>query len=122
MPRLIAKYGGRGGSCSDGLDTMTSLRSTTSHGASPRRDNQSRKPAYSIADRRVSQTILLLSGARASSDTRSESVQISIQLGAPNSSATHFARTCGSDELMGPKLRSSYVVITGSDRPAFRRA
>src|SRR5882757_1899027 len=115
MPRLIAKYGGRGGSCSDGLDTMTSLRSTTSHGASPRRDNQSRKPAYSIADRRVSQTILRLLGARAS-------VQISIQLGAPNSSATHFARTCGSDELMGPKLRSSYVVITGSDRPAFRRA
>jgi hypothetical protein len=55
-----------------GVEILTSLRSTRSHGVSPRCHNQSRKPAYSIADRRVSHATLRWPGKRAASQSRSD--------------------------------------------------
>src|ERR1700737_1701347 len=98
----MAKAGGRGGASSGGQEILTSLRSTTSHGASPSRHNHSRKPAYSIADRRDSHATFRVSGKRASSPKRSDAAAMSFQSVRPSSFSTHFARDDESEGLMGP--------------------
>ena len=103
-------------------EILTSVRSTTSHGSSPSRHSQSRKPAYSFAECRVSHATLLPSGKRPSSHARSGSSVKLFQSGWPSSLSTHFARNERSEGLIGPKLISSKEAITSSSRPAFLNA
>src|SRR5437868_9767298 len=113
----MAKRGDRGGPCSGRWETLTSVRSTTSHGASPNRRNHSRNPAYSIADRRDSHATFRLSGKSASSHNRSDPEPMSFQSVRPSSFSTHYERNDESDGLINPKHRSSKEENTRSHTP-----
>src|SRR5258708_31498008 len=101
----MAKAGGRGGASSGGQEILTSLRSTTSHGVSPRCHNQSRKPAYSIAERRVSHSTFPWAGKRPSSPSPSERPAPFPAI-PPGSFLSHFSRDDASDGSVGPKTNS----------------
>src|SRR6202022_4974715 len=94
-----------------GQEILTSLRSTASHGASPSCHTHSRKPAYSIADRRVSQATFRLSGKRDSSQSRSDGAA-SFRSIRPSSFSSHFLRDAGSEGSIGPKLIRSKEAMT----------
>src|SRR4051794_736287 len=112
MATLIARRGRPGGQCSGRRETVTPVISTSSHGSSLRRHSHSRKPAYSLAERRVSHAIFRLLGNRVSSHSRSVELGALFQSARPSSFCTHSARDDESAGLIGPKLMSSKQAMT----------
>src|SRR4030088_2544717 len=77
----MAKVGGWGGPRFGRCEILTSVKSTMSHGVSPSLHNQSRKPAYSFADRRVGHAIFRCPAKSASFHTRFASFLSAVESG-----------------------------------------
>src|SRR3981189_662596 len=105
----MAKVGGWGGGpCFGCGEILTSVKSTMSHGVSPSLHNQSRNPAYSFADRRVSHAIFRCPPKSASFHTRFASFLSrcgewgrSSAAVRPSSFSAHFARKEASGGSIG---------------------